>query len=193
MNWKQIKAQIIDGLKKAGIISDEKAADAIKALDAIEEPKAEPAIDPSKVTDPNLKAIVEAMQQQNQILAQQVKDLTSALGEEKTQRDNAIKAQQEKAKKDAEQKVTDLVARAKKEGKIPEAKVKWLTDFATKDIVLAEEWVKDAPVDKNFKAPETEKGKQAPQESSTSSMKHYMEHRADTTAELVAALTPGKN
>lgn len=142
---------IIAALKAAGLIADDKVDAAKSAISKVELPKDQPSVDPSKISDPAMKQVIEALQNQNIALGQQIKTLTDTLSAERTEREKAVKIQQEAAKTEAEKKVADLVARAKKEGKIVQAKEEWLKKYATADYAEAESWVKDAPVDKNFK------------------------------------------
>ncbi|NUN68831.1 MAG: hypothetical protein HUU02_03875 [Bacteroidetes bacterium] len=153
-----MKDKLLALLKSLGLIPDDKLESVSKELDKLELDKPAPApIDPSKITDPALKQIVEALNSQVTVLGQQNKTLLDTLTAERTEREKAVKLQQDQAKKDKDQKVADLVAKALKEGKIVKAKEEWLKKYAEADVTAAEEWVKDAPVDKNFK-PEPNKG-----------------------------------
>lgn len=158
-----MKDQFIALLKKVGLWNDAKADEITKALDEIkiETPTpAQPAnIDTSKITDPVVKQMFDTLNGQLVIVTKQNKDLLDTLAQERQQRENAIKVQQDQAKKDLEKKVTDLVAGALKEGKIPKAKEDWLKKFAEKDIDGATEWVKEAPVDKHLAAEQNKDGK----------------------------------
>lgn len=151
-----MKEQMIALLKKLGIWNDAKADEITKALDEIKiEPStaAQPAnIDTSKVTDPVMKQMFESLNNQITVLTQQNKTLLDTIGQEKTQREAAIQAQQAELKKQKDQKVAELVAKALKEGKIPKAKEGWLKNFAERDLDGATEWEKDAPVDKHLAA-----------------------------------------
>ncbi|KAB2967520.1 phage protease [Zoogloea sp.] len=147
-----MKEKLIALLKSLGLLTDDKVEAVSKELDKLElEKKPDAPIDASKITDPALKAVIEGLQNQNASLSQQIKSLTDTLAAEQTDRAKAIKVQQDQAKKDRELKVTELVTRALKEGKIVKAKEEWLKKYAENDLTAAEEWVKEAPVDKNFK------------------------------------------
>ncbi|MFA6470126.1 MAG: phage protease [Bacteroidota bacterium] len=187
-----MKKELLALLKKLNLIPADKENEITAEIDKLDlDKKPEPAVDPAKISDPVLKQIAD----QNMSLSQQVKTLTDALAAERTARENGIKVQQDEAKKAADKKVSDLVAQAKKDGKIVAAKEKWLTDLAASNIALAEEWVKDAPVDKSFKAEPAKDGKQQSTQADTksTSMKNYVEHKQEFTADALAALTPSKN
>ncbi len=155
-----MKDKLLALLKSLGLIPDDKLESVSKELDKLELDKPAPApIDPSKITDPALKQIVEALNSQVTILGQQNKTLIDTLNAERTEREKAVKLQQDQATKDKTQKVADLVAKALKEGKIVKAKEEWLKKYAEADVTAAEEWVKDAPVDKNFKPDPNKDGK----------------------------------
>ncbi len=160
-----MKEKLLALLKTLGLLPDDKVEAVSKELDKLElEKKPDTPIDASKITDPALKAVIEGMQSQNAVLGQQVKDLTSMLTAERNDREKAVKIQQDAEKKNKEQKVADLLAKALKEGKIVKAKEEWLKKFAEADVAAAEEWVKDAPVDKNFKPDTGSQKKEGEQE-----------------------------
>lgn len=158
-----MKEQLIALLKKLGIWVDAKADELTKALDELKiEPSTptQPAnIDTTKVTDPVMRAMFDSLNNQIAALTQQNKTLIDTIAQEKQQRENAIKAQEAELKKQKEQKISDLVAQALKEGKIPKAKEAWLKNFAEKDLDAATEWVKEAPVDKHLAAEQSKEGK----------------------------------
>ena len=188
---------MLDLLKKLGVLTDDKLESVSKELDALElDKKPETRIDASRVADPQMKELIEMIQNQNAVLAEQVKSLTHSLAEEKTQRDNAMKIQQTEAKKAQDAKNAELVARALKEGKIVKAGEEQFKSFVEKDFGFAENWLKTAPVDKSFKpeAKANDRGEPAaPGAAKPANMKAYMDNRAETTQELVAALSPSKN
>lgn len=189
----KLKDQLLALLKSLNLLPADKEKSVSDELDKLDLDKAPaPAIDPSKITDPALKQIVEALNNQVTILGQQNKTLLDTLNAERTEREKSVKLQQDQAKTAAETKVTELVAKALKEGKISKAKEAWLKDLATTKFELAETWVKDAPVEKGFKA-EAEGGEKEKKETSVAkptSMKSYMENRAENTQELASLLAP---
>lgn len=154
-----MKNKLIELLKSLGILTDDKIDAVSKELDKLDLDKNPSGpIDASKITDPGLKAVIEGLQNQNTVLGQQIKTLTDTLTAERTEREKAVKLQQDQAAKDKQTKVTELVAKALKEGKIVKAKEEWLKKYAEADVTAAEEWVKEAPVDKNFKPEPTKDG-----------------------------------
>jgi phage I-like protein len=152
-----MKDKLLALLKALGILPDDKVQALSAELDKLDlEKKPEPTIDSSKITDPAMKQMFEALNNQITVLGNQNKTLLDTINAERSEREKAVKLQQDQAKSDAEKKVTELVARAKKEGKIVQAKEEWLKKYAVADLAAAEEWVKDAPVQPGFK-PEPEK------------------------------------
>ena len=149
--WEKIKAF----LKGKGIEIPEDKENEIKAEIEKLEKDATGNIDFSKLdlskltgdkSDPLLKAVVE----QNQVLMQQVKDLMTALGEEKKARDNSVKAADEQRKKDNEKKVADAITKALENKKITEADKDAWKGRLEKDF---DEWSKELeakPVPKQF-------------------------------------------
>lgn len=191
-----MKDKLIALLKTLGILTDDKVESVSKELDKLDlDKKSDPVIDPSKIADPALKQVIEALNNQVSILSNQNKTLLDTLNAERTEREKSVKLQQDQAKTEQEKKVTALVEQALKEGKISKAKEAWLKDLATTKFELAESWVKDAPVEKGFKG-EGDKGagdKGTPPAAKPTSMKAYMDNRAENTASLIAELSPSKN
>jgi hypothetical protein len=145
-----MKEKLIAALKALGLIKDENQAQVIAELDKLDLEKA-PVIDASKVQDAGLKQLLESIQTEISILRTGNKSLADALAAEKTEREKAIKAQQDAAAADKAKKVSEAVDAAIKAGKFPEAKREHLTKLFTNDFDSAAEIVKDAPVDKHFK------------------------------------------
>lgn len=154
---KEFIQKIIDSLKKAGILAEDKVASVQTELEKIELPKTEQTkIDTSKITDENIKTLIEQFQSQNNILAQEVKSLSAALAAEKDAREKSIKAQDEVAKTEKEKKIKESVDKVIKEGKFPEAKREALTKQANLDLGAFEDFVKDIPVNKHFTQTKTD-------------------------------------
>ncbi|MFZ4620969.1 MAG: phage protease [Bacteroidota bacterium] len=153
----RMKDKLLALLKTLGILTDDKVQTLSAELDKLDLEKGSGAqnIDPTKVTDPALRALIEGLQNNNAILTQQMKTLTDTMVAERTEREKAVKLQQDQAKTAHETKVTELVAKALKEGKITKAKEEWLKKYAGTDLAEAEAWVKDAPVAPGFKPEQT--------------------------------------
>lgn len=146
-----MKEKILALLKTLGLVKDDNQAQVIAELEKLDLEKA-PVIDASKVQDAGLKQLLESIQTEISILRTGNKSLADALAAEKTEREKAIKAQQDAAAADKAKKVSEAVDAAIKAGKFPEAKREYLTKLFTSDFDSAAEIVKDAPVDKHFKA-----------------------------------------
>jgi len=191
-----MKDKLIALLKTLGVLTDDKVDSVSKELDKLDlDKKSDPIIDPSKITDPAMKQVIEALSNQVSILGNQNKTLLDTLNAERSARENAVKLQQDQAKTDQEKKVGTLVEQALKEGKISKAKEAWLKDLATTKFELADSWVKDAPVEKGFK-PENRTGdddKGGAPAAKPTSMRSYMDNRAENTASLISELSPSKN
>lgn len=191
----KLRDQLLALLKSLGLLPDDKVDSVTKELDKLDlEKKTEPSIDPSKITDPALKQVIEALNNQISIMGNQNKTLLDTLNAERTEREKAVKLQQDQAKSAHETKVTELVAKALKEGKIVKAKEGWLKQYATDHFAEAEAWVKDAPVVAGFKAePEKKEDGSQKAEFKTTSMKHYNDHKAEIHADALAAFSTQKN
>ncbi len=190
-----MKAQLIALLKKLNLIPADKENEIVAEIDKLDlDKKPDAIIDPSKITDPALKAVIEGLENNNAILSQRIKSLTDALATEKTQRDNAIKVQQEEAKKATDAKVAALVAQALKDGKIVKAGEADFKTLAETNYTFAENWLKSAPVDKSFK-PEPKKDADGKTviDAKPTSMRAYVDNRSENTQELVSMLSPSKN
>lgn len=145
-----MREKILALLKTLGLVKDDNQAQVLAELDKLDLEKA-PIIDASKVPDAGMKAMLESIQTQIQILTNDNKTLRDALAGEKQAREAAIKAQNEANAAEQAKKVKTAVDDAIKAGKFPEAKRDFLTKLYEKDFDSATEIVKDAPVDKHFK------------------------------------------
>jgi regulator of replication initiation timing len=154
--WEKIKAL----LAQLGIDVTSKEKELKDAVDKLEK-DTQGNIDLSKLDlksllkgDEKANPLLETLIASNNALMQEVKDLKSTLGKELTDREAAIKAQQDKAKADAAQKVQDAIKKALETKKIVEAdKPLWETRL-TKDF---DEWNKELdakPIPKQFQKPE---------------------------------------
>jgi hypothetical protein len=189
-----MKDKLIALLKTLGILTDDKAESLSKELDKLGLDKnQDPVIDSSKISDPALKQVIETLNNQVAILGNQNKTLLDTLNAERTEREKAVKLTQDQAKADSLKKVDALVEQALKDGKISKAKESWLKDLATTKYELAESWVKDAPVEKGFKPEKKDDQGGAPAAAKPTSMRAYMDNRAENTASLIAELSPNKN
>jgi hypothetical protein len=109
-----------------------------------------------------MKQVLESLQSQINAMNQQNKTLLDTLTAERTDREKAVKTQQDQMKADREAKVKAAVDKAIKEGKYPEAKRESLLKSANADLESFEDMVKDLPVNKHFKTEEkTEENKGA--------------------------------
>lgn len=145
-----MKEKLLAALRALGLVKDDNQAQIVAELDKLELDK--PAvIDASKLQDAGLKELLGTIQSEISVLRQSNKNLADALAAEKTEREKAIKAQQDAAKLESDKKVKTAVDEAIKAGKYPEAKRDFLTKLFEKDFESAAEIVKDAPVDKHFK------------------------------------------
>lgn len=132
-------------LKQQGSTDDSWAAmeSDIKAILSEKIVSDEGAISIPKGVDPDTRAIMQGLIDQNKILMQNVKDLQGTISKEQQDRENAIKLQQERAKAEQQTKVQDAVNKLFKDGKITEAqKGTWLTAYE-KDYDTAEKIAAD--------------------------------------------------
>ncbi|MEW5799970.1 MAG: phage protease [Bacteroidota bacterium] len=190
-----MKEKLIALLKSLGILTDDKVDAVSKELEKLDlDKKPEPTIDASKISDPAMKQVIEELQNQNLILSRQIKTLTDTLTAERTERERAIQLQRQQAEKEKTQKVSDLIARALKEGKIVKAKEEWLKKFADQDLDAATEWVNGAPVDKNFVPEKKDDKKSDPPatEIKAGSLADYMTHKAEHTKAAAAAFAESR-
>lgn len=149
-----MKEKLIELLKKLGIDITGKETELKTELDKLAK-DGDGNIDLAKLDLTKLSGggnddLVKAVLEQNKILTQSVKDLKDTLAKEISDRENAIKAQQEQAKKDQEKKINDAIEKAKKEKRIVEADVEKWKDRLTKDF---DEWnteLEAKPVPKEF-------------------------------------------
>lgn len=115
-------------------------------------------IDLSKFTKENSDPLLKAVVEQNQALSQQVKDLLTALADEKTARENSLKATEAQQKADREKKISDKIADALKNKRITEAEKDLWKGRLEKDF---DEWGKELdakPVSKQFEKKEITPG-----------------------------------
>ncbi|GEM_PF-4847734 len=156
-------AKLIALMKELGILPPEKektVTEALTKLDLEKTPTKDPEIDLSKITDPALKELIAGLKAQVNSVGQTNKELVDVLTAERKAREEAAKTLADEAKKAQAKKVTDLTDKAKKDQKVPTAKEKWFRDWAEKDYEAAENWLKDAPVDKHAAPPPDDKSKQ---------------------------------
>jgi hypothetical protein len=188
---KELIAKVREWLKAAGK-KDEEIDMLLKDV-KIDEPS-QKKVDLSQITDPALKAIVDALNSQISILTEQNKTLLSTLQAEKDARDKAVKAQQDQMSKDKEAKVMALVALGLKDGKIAKKDEAWLKQYAEDNLDRATAWVKDAPVLPGFKAePEKKESTNDASQPGSTSLKNYFDHKQEFNEAAKAAFATAKN
>jgi len=146
-----VKEKLIALLKAAGV-SDEKIAEMKATLDAFKVDEVTPPAKTTTTQEPDVETVA---------LRKEVKELKDLLNKEVTERQQGIVAQKERTENELKAKREALIAKALKEGKIPEAKKEWLTKLAEKAYDEAESFVNDAPVMAGFKPAVDDKGKPA--------------------------------
>jgi hypothetical protein len=150
--------KIVEALRALKVVPEDKMPEVDTALSGLKLEEQAQNIDPSKINDPAMKQVVEGLQGQLNAMTQQYKAVMDALTAERTDREKAVKTQQDQIKADREAKVKAAVDKAIKEGKYPEAKRESLMKSANADLESFEEMVKDLPVDKHFKAEDKGQG-----------------------------------
>ncbi len=118
---KEMKEKILALLKSLNLVPADKEAAVAAEIEKMNIETVAPKVDASKVSDPEMKKFLEDLAGQNTVLAQQIKDLTSALAAEKKQREDSIKIAQEQAAAARKADIDKVIADAKKEGRIVEA------------------------------------------------------------------------
>lgn len=163
-----MKEKLIAMLSKIGLITDSNKKE---IEDKINDSELKEFLSEEKMTlpanlDGSTKAIVEKLIEQNNALSANVKSLRDALAEEKSQRDAAIKTEQERIEREHKQKVDNAVKKLLEEKKITEAdKIIWqklyekdfeATEKAASQIFIKKESGKE-PENKNAAGSDTPK------------------------------------
>lgn len=144
-----MKEQLIALLKKLGLWNEEKAKELEAELAKVNATTEPPKVDTSKLA-PELKGVVDAMQNQVNALTEQNKALLATLTKEREDREKIIKTQQDQAKTEQEKKVKEAVEKAIKDGIFPEAKREAMAKLANADFASYEALVKDMKPDPHF-------------------------------------------
>ena len=151
--------KIIAKLKELGLIPAEKEGDIVAALKTIPPDSQTPQkIDPSKISDSDMKAVVEGLNNRLAAFEALNKELAEALTAEKKAREESVKTQEETNKKKKAEEAVKLIDLAIAAGKIkPDEKEKYVAK-AVADYETMKEAIDKFAVDPHFKSTEkTEK------------------------------------
>ena len=128
-----MQEKILAILKSLGLVPADKE-DAVKtALAEIKPEPTAPVIDPSKVTDPQMKILIENLNTQISLLTQDNKTLKDLFTAEKTAREAAINASKTADAAQKKANAEKLIADYKKVGKLAEADTAEYVEKATND------------------------------------------------------------
>jgi len=146
--------KLIAKLKELKVIPDDKFPEvetAIKAIEPPATPPSAPAIDPSKVSDPQLKETVEAFNKKLDALEAVNKSLTEALAREKQAREDSIKAQETEELTRKKASAEKLIDEAIASGKIKADEKDKFVQKAVADLDGTKEAISRFAVDPHFK------------------------------------------
>lgn len=128
-----MQEKILAILKSLGLIPADKEEAVKTALAEIKLEPTAPVIDASKLTDPQLKTLIETLNSTVAANAQDLKTMTALFAQEKAQREASIKAQQDADAATKKANAEKLIGEALKNGKIAEADKQKYIDKAIAD------------------------------------------------------------
>jgi len=187
---KDLKKQVFELLKN--FLPQEKQKEAEEALEklTIDQPKP-----PSLPQTGTNNEVITAIQAELNAAMETIKQLTTAIAEEKKAREAAQKTIAEQLKAEKEKKIAELIEKAKKDGRLAEADTKEWQELLSMDYERSAKVLEKLPVKPEFsKQQKPQNSKDSKPETKSTSLKNYFDNKTEFNEAAIAAFnTTSKN